>query len=401
MKPFRWSLAILFACSVAAVLFTLGCRGLTTLDGAVPYGGGNPAVQTNSPIKHLIVVVFQNRSFDHLFSQFTPPSGQTVEVAHPGVPGFTQLDTEGNTVSPSLRTDPNSPDMPHARSNYLNSVNGGSMDGFAKSEGAQSMQYYNETISGVDVFYRYASQYALADHYFSSVLSSAPAQMMYLVSADDNNQPFSTQPVYGPCNAPDTAAIPDQHPNVGDQMTHANVGWTWFHEALGQCGSYVPQQNPFQYFTSTQNSDHIQDLNVFYSQLQNNELPSVSFIQMSPSHSGHPGSSSITAAGNWYDGFVSKVLASGIANDVAIVTVWDEGGGWYDHVPPPRIDDHGLGVRVPMILISPYAKKGTVFNGLLDHTSVLKFIQWNWGLASLNPRNADPRVGDLRDMFAF
>lgn len=389
---------------LAIVSLALACRGPLNINQGgigVPFGGGDPTVATQSPVKHVIVLVFQNRSFDHLFGHYPPPPGQTVEAAHPGVPGFTQTDANGASISPTLLTDPNSADMPHGHNDYLKSFNSGLMDGFAKTEGTQAMGFFDQSVPGVDVLYNYASQNILADHYFSSVMTSAPAQGMYLVSAADNNQPFSTQPVFGPCQQPDAAATADTEPNVGDEMNKANVGWTWFHESLGQCGAYVPQQNPFQYFTSTQNSEHIQDLTVFYAQLQSNQLPSVSFIQMSPSHSGHPGSSSITAAATWLDQLVKKVQASGIANDVAIVAFWDEGGGWYDHVPPPQLDSQGLGIRVPMMVISPLAKKGTVYHGVLDHTSILKFIQWNWGLPALNGRNSDPRVGDMRDMFTF
>lgn len=263
------------------------------------------------------------------------------------------------------------------------------------------MGFFDQSVPGVDVFYNYATQNELADHYFSSVLTSAPAQMMYMVSAADNNQPFSTQPAFGPCQQPDPAATPDTEPNIGDTMTQANIGWTWFHEALGQCGGYVPQQNPFQYFTTTHGSQHIQDLTVFFGQLANNQLPAVSFIQMSPAHSGHPGSSSITAAATWFDQTVKQIQSSSIANDVAIIAIWDEGGGWYDHVPPQQIDTQGLGIRVPMILVSNFAKKGTVYHGTVDHTSILKFIQWNWNLPPLNARNSNSAVGDLREMFTF
>jgi phospholipase C len=389
---------------LAFACFAVSCRGPLNINQGgigVPFGGGDPAVPTNSPIKHIIVLVFQNASFDHLFGHFTPPSGQTIEAAHPGVPGFTQKDATGASISPFLLTNPASTDMGHNGANYTDSIDGGAMDGFAKTEGTQSMGYYDQTVAGVDVFYNYATQFELADHYFSSALNSAPAQMLYMVSASNNNLPFSTQPKNGPCNKKDVAAVPDNEPNVGDEMTAANVGWTWFHEDLGQCGSYVPQQNPFQYFTSTHASDHIQDLTVFTAQLANNQLPSVSFIQMSPAHSGHPGSSAITAAASWYDNMVKQIQASGIANDVAIVAFFDEGGGWYDHVPPPQLDANGLGVRVPMILVSNFAKKGTVYHGQLDHTSILKFIQWNWNLQPLNARNSDARVGDLREMFTF
>lgn len=404
MKTLGFLGRVAHAILLAIVCLSSACRGPLNINQGgigVPFGGGDPTVATQSPVKHVIVVVFQNSSFDHLFGHFPPPSGQTVEAAHPGVLGYTQPDVNGAMISPFLQTDPNSVDMGHNNGNYTDSVNGGAMDGFARTEGAQSMGYFDQTVAGVDTFYNYAAQYEVADHYFSSILNSAPGQMLYMVSASDNNLPYSTQPVYGPCNQSDPAAIPDLQANVGDEMTKANVGWTWFHEGLGQCGGYVPQQNPFQYFTATQNSDHIQDLTVFYAQLQNNQLPSVSFVQMSPSHSGHPGSSSITAAATWFDQFVKQVQASSIANGVAIIALWDEGGGWYDHVPPPQIDAQGLGIRVPMMVISPLAKKGVVYHGLLDHTSILKFIQWNWGLAPLNARNSDSRIGDMRNMFTF
>lgn len=385
-----------------ALLFLSACRGPMNLQNGTtgpPFGGGDPNVATNSPVKHLIVVVFQNRSFDHLFGHYQPPSGQTIEVANSTSLGWSERDANGNVITPTLRTDPNADDMPHSHAAYVGSVNSGAMDGFAAQEGDQAMQYYDQTVPGVDVFYNYASQGALADHYFSSVLTSAPGQMFYMVSATDNDISFSTYPVYGPCTQPDSAATPNTAPNVGDEMSQQKVGWTWFQEAYGQCGNYVPQQNPFQYFTSTQNGSHIQDLSVFNAQLQSGQLPSVSFIQMAPAHSGHPGSSSITAAGTWFDQFVKQVQGSSVWNSTAIIAIWDEGGGWYDHVPPPQIDSQGLGVRVPMILVSPYAKKGIVYHNVADHTSILRFIQWNWNLAPLNSRNS--QLDDLRGMFTF
>lgn len=362
---------------------------------------GDPNVPTNSPVKHLIVLVFQNRSFDHLFGHYQPPSGQTINAANSGSPGWNQVDSSGKTVSPTLIPATQNDDMPHNHAAYLASVNGGAMDGFAKSEGDQAMGFFDQTTVGVDVFYNYARQFALADNYFSSVLTSAPAQMFYLVSATDNGISFSTQPVYGPCNLPDPAATANTAPNVGDEMTQQNIGWTWFHEAYGQCGGYVQQQNPFQYFTSTQNTSHIQDLSVFYAQLQTGEIPSVSFIQMGPGHSGHPGSSTITAAGSWFDQFVKRVQASNVWQSTAIIAIWDEGGGWYDHVAPLQVDSQGLGVRVPLLVVSPLAKQGIVYHQLADHTSILKFIQWNWNLTSLNARNSDARLDDLRGMFNF
>lgn len=83
----------------------------------------------------------------------------------------------------------------------------------------------------------------------------------------------------------------------------------------------------------------------------------------------------------------------------AIIITFDTGGGWYDHVSPPQIDDQGLGFRVPTLVISPLAKHGYVSHVIMDHVSILKLIQWNWNLGTLNSRNA--LSGDMLDMFQF
>src|SRR6185369_1341617 len=205
-----------FVITAGILWMSIACRGPMNLqDGGSgpPFGGGDPNVATSSPVKHLIVVVFQNRSFDHLFGKYPAPAGQTVNAAGPGSPGWTQQDENGNSVSPTLLSDPNSPDLTHNHAIYLASYNNGAMDGFAKTVGVQSMGFFDSSIMGVSTFYSYASQFALADNYFSSALTSAPAQMFYAVSATDNDVAFSTQPIYGPCNQPDAAATANTSPN--------------------------------------------------------------------------------------------------------------------------------------------------------------------------------------------
>ena len=350
---------------------------------------------TQSPIKHLIVLTMQNRSFDHLFGTMAGVNG-----IKPGVLGYSQVDASGKTVVPFLVTSVSTSDLPHSRQQYLKVWDQGKMDKYAYYNGDLSMGHYDNTIAGVDKLWTWASQYALAENYFPSVMSTAPANPMYLISASDNNYPYSTQPVYGPCNKPDASAKAATWKNVGNQLSAAHVSWTWFAENYGQCGGgYIPQENPFQYFTSTQNSTHIQDLSKFYTALTNGTVPSVTFINPNPNHNGHPGSGSFTTAMNWMDGFIRKIQASSIWPDCAIVILWDESGGWWDHVPPPQIDSQGLGQRVPMIVISPYAKKGHISTVRMDHVSVLKWIQWNWSLGTLNSREG--LSSDISDMFTF
>lgn len=372
-----------------------GCRGV----GAAPEPGppvpGTPGV-TSSPVKRVIVVVMQNSSFDHLFGTFPGANG-----ARPGSPGFSQRDPQGNMVSPHLLNNLAPPDISHTHAAFVRMVNGGRMDQFAAVNGRLAMGYFDNSVRGIDSLWGWAQQFALADNFFASAMSDAPGNQLYLVAASNNDFPFGVQPTFGPCQRQDPASQPFTFPNVGDQLTQKNVSWAWFAEAYGNCGAYSAVQNPFQYFTSTQNSVHLQDYSSFLGHLNNGTLPAVSFIQPAGNHNMHPGAGNVSRAAEWLDELILQIQNSSIWPETAIVVVWDSSGGWYDHVPPPAADGQGFGPRVPMMVISPLAKKNYISHVQMDHTSILKFIQWNWQLPSLNPRNDSPASGDMRDMFAF
>ena len=384
-------LGALFAAGLlASVLF--GCRGLDVATGT---GQANSVSPTASPVKHLVVVVMQNHTFDNLFGKFPGGAG-----AQPGDPGYTQPAADGTSVSPFLLTSSSTGDLPHDHGDYVKSWDNGKMDGFASNNGTLAMGYFDDSFPGVAALWGWAKNFALADHYFSSVMSNAPANPLYLISASDGDFPFGFQPAFGPCNSPDPASKPLEWQNVGDQMTANNISWGWFQEQFGQCGlGYVAQENPFQFFTSTHAAPNLQDLSQFDADLLGNNLPSVSFVQPAPVHDAHPGSGSLDSSLSWLDGFLKQIQNSSSWNSTAVVVLFDEGGGWYDHVPPPQLDSQGLGMRVPMLVISPMAKKGYISHVQLDHVSILKFIQWNWSLPPLNARNS--QSGDLRDMFQF
>jgi phospholipase C len=375
--------------------FQLGCRGVASMQSSA--GAAQPqntAVVTNSPVKHLIVVVMQNSSFDHLFGTFPAANGPNVNSL-----GYSQVDVANMAVTYSFLSNVNPPDLLHSHASYLATIDGGKMDRFAFNNGDESMGHYDNTIQGMDRVWGYAQQFALADNYFNSVTSSAPSDVLYMIAAADNNMVFPVQPSFGPCQKPDAASTPYTFPHVGDQLNAKGVSWGWFHELYGQCGNYVATENPFQYFTDTQNSANLQDYSVFQGDLTTGNLPAVSFVQFAPAHDMHPGSGPVSLAASFLANFINSVQNSSAWADCAIVVIWDEGGGWYDHVPPPTVDSQGLGVRVPMMVISPFAKKAYISHVQMDHVSILKFIQWNWGLPSLNARN-DQSV-DIRDMFSF
>lgn len=378
-------------------LWLSGCRGVSGSTSTTPQPNPNPnPSSTNTPVKHLIVVVMQNSSFDHLFGTFPGANGPK-----PGVPGFNQKDSQGKMVAPFLLTNLNPSDLPHTPSSYRTTVDNGLMDKFAATNGDEAMGFYDNTVQGMDRLWGFAQQFALADNYFNPVMTSAPDDVLYMISAFDNNFLPAVQPIFGPCQKPSGQAKAFTWTNVGDQMNSKNVSWGWFQEQFGVCGNYVATENPFQYFTSTHAAPNVQDYSNFVAQLNSGSLPAVSFVQPAPSHDMHPGSGPVSVAASWLDNFIQSVQNSSAWPDSAIIVIWDEAGGWYDHVPPPAVDSQGLGVRVPMLVISPFAKRGYISHLQMDHVSILKFIQFNWNLPSLNARNSSPASGDLRDMFQF
>jgi phospholipase C len=107
------------------------------------------------------------------------------------------------------------------------------------------------------------------------------------------------------------------------------------------------------------------------------------WVNPSPGHSMHPGQGNIANGIEWLDNFVQAVKGSSAWANTAIIVIWDESGGWYDHVAPPQLNGTiGLGARVPVLVISPLAKTNYISSQQMDLVSVLRFIQWNWALGT-------------------
>jgi phospholipase C len=382
----------------ASLVFAVGCGGggKSLNPSAPPNSPPDPATTpTSGTFQHIIVVIMQNRSFDHLFGTFPGANG----IAS-GVPGFKQVSAAGNTVTPFFQTNLGIPDMPHLRGSLISDWNNGLMDKFALNSGVDAMGFYDSTTPGVDLLWSWAQQYALADNFFPSAMGDAPSNQLYLVAAGDNSFSFTIQPFYGPCNTLTTTTAPYTFRHVGDQLAAKNLAWAWYHESYGDCTHYVPQENPFQFFTDTQGSGNLRDLTAFSTDLNAGRLPAVSFVQPGPLHSTHPASGYSIAHGlQWLDGFIRQIQNSPVWSNAAIVVIWDSSGGLWDHVPPPQMDSQGLGPRVPMLVISPLAKKGHISHVQMDDVSILKLIQSNFGLPPLNARNQ--LSNGLNDMFAF
>jgi phospholipase C len=374
-----------------------------------------------SGIQHLIMVVMQNSSFDHLFGTYTGANG-----IDPSAPSYKQVDSSGYTVQPSLLTTLSPADLNHTRTSYLAAYDSGKMDKYAATNGSMSMDYYDNTSIGtaadgrqfgVNTLWGYAQQYALSDNFFASAMASEPSNMLYMVSAQPGTDPYGYPQLDG-CTAGlyqqnqsngATVAPPIMLPSVGDQLYGKNIPWSfyqeWFsNEQSGSCTHYVPQENPFQYFQSTANGSNIQNFTMagLQGMLSSASLPAVMWIQPSPSHSMHPGQGNIANGIEWLDDLIQAVKASSSWSSTAIIVLWDESGGWYDHVAPPQLNSTiGLGARAPVLVLSPLAKSNYISHVQMDWVSILRFIQYNWALGPFSDSSQAAREqqsGDICDL---
>ncbi len=242
-----------------------------------------------------------------------------------------------------------------------------------------------------------------------------------------------------PANTPFTIP-PSSVPSIGDDLNAHHISWKYYGD---QWNNYVNDPyglnygtpgptadeycnicNPFQYDTSimsnpTQVAAHIQDSVNLYSDIANGTLPAVSIVKPSGYTDGHPSSSKL----DLFEGFVKKIVdqveTSPYAQDTAIFITFDEGGGYYDSGYVQPLDYFGDGTRIPLIVVSPYAKPGHISHDYSDHVSIIKFIERNWGLPAITQRSRDnfpdpvvnsnnpyvpvntPAIGDLFDLFDF
>jgi phospholipase C len=243
-----------------------------------------------------------------------------------------------------------------------------------------------------------------------------------------------------PANTPFTIP-PSSVPSIGDKLLAADISWKYYGD---QWNNYVPDPyqinygaigaasdeycnicNPFQYDTSIMadakiRTAHIQDTANLYADIQNGTLPAVSFVKPSGLVDGHPASSKLEL----FEGFSKKIIDLVKANpelwnDTAIFITFDEGGGYYDSGYVQPLDFFGDGTRIPLLLVSPYARPGHISHSYADHVSLLKFIERNWKLDPVTRRSRDnfpdpvatpdnpyvpinsPAIDDLFDLFTF
>jgi phospholipase C len=362
---------------VVAALLALQVLATSASIGATP--------TTATPIKHVVIIMMENHSFDNLFGLYptmnrTEPSTLLASLQKPddvlyapkGVP-LSQI------PNGTYWTDnPNEGVYPADWDN-------GKMDGFAANSGSVAMTYYSSSQLAVE--WDWAEEYAIADRYFSSCLCMTDPNRLFSLSGYGAGLTTDAgPPPYIPVNQ-----------SIFGELNQYGVSW----------GYYVHDPTvddfPLNYFDGIATySSQIQSWASFYAALQQGTLPAVSWMMpVGGGASGfdqHP-SSNVTVGEEWLLGIVDGVMQSKYWNSSAIFITYDEGGGYYDHVPPPVVDGVQLGFRIPLFVISPYAKENYVSDTVMNHASSLSFVDYNWQLPALNSYVASS--GLPLDMFDF
>jgi phospholipase C len=368
-----------------------------------------------SKIKHLVVLIQENHTFDdHLGGWCKAPSGSSPTCTKGPACCEAMPPTDPKGTKPTVLTDAEHAayDPPHDSTCETAMMNGGKMDSYATAmvSGESCGNPKNVASSDPSIiapFWALASAGAVADRYFQPVVGQSYANDMFFaraqyIFADDTVAPKGAVGVT--CGVESTQETLTGT-TIGDLLTSAHVPWTFFAEGYAAmkaadggcpprpsdcpfpfpfdpCG-FEPSDVPFEYYASTRDGPAtMKDYSALQDALANGGLPAVSFVKALEYKTEHPGENVTASAGvAFVASLAQQVAASRYASDTLLLVTYDEGGGYFDHVTPPGpspVDHQAYGTRIPLVAVGPFAATGTVSHVVMEHSSIVKFIEWNF-----------------------
>jgi phospholipase C len=300
---------------------------------------------SSSPIKHVVIVLKENHTFDNYFGTFPGANGATLAHA----------------------SNPPAHDFSHTHHAWIN-----------RASGAVRQQYLE---SDIPTYFAYARQFALCDNYFTDVAGPSTPNHLMAIAADSpivDNPPSGTSPVF-------------DLPSLPASLDQAHLTW-------GNYGGYA-----FQFIKALAAHQPLPSAQ-FASDAAAGKLPAVSWVYAPSSLSEHP-PDNVTQGMQWTAAQVSAIVRGGLWPQTAIFITWDDWGGWYDHVNPPELErwtdgtQFRYGSRVGCLVLGAYARKGYISRVLHSHVSLLKFCETTFSLPPLNAR--DRAADGMADCFDF
>ena len=355
-----------------------------------------------TPIDHFIVVMQQNHTFDNYFGTYPGANGIPEGVCIP----LTVSDPKNKQcVTPYEITNQPISDLSHSETIFFDQYQNGKMNGFVEAltklnqDGQLSMGRFTE--KQIPFYWNLADQYVLFDNYFSSAHTGSITNRMYWVAGKPGSE-FNRIPEGGFGDIP----------TIFDRLQERGITWKFYIKDYNAGLNYrtakeldflppqvqwVPLLSFDRFIDDPELSSRIVDLDEYYTDLENGTLPAVAYVLLLGATE-HP-ISDLSLGERATRTMLHSLMQSDSWENSALFITYDDWGGWYDHVPPPQIDDRGYGFRVPALLVSPYARMGHIDHTLLDHTSILKFIEENWDIPPLAERDA--QANNISSAFDF
>jgi phospholipase C len=428
------TLICLGALLVAAIpAATLG--GVGSGPGANPTLMGQPVA--GSPIRHVIVLVQESRTFDNLFASSVLANGGP----YPGVDTTQTATVDGKPQALKAVPFEHPGDPSHTHAALMAEWNNGKMDGFGSvriyttfgmSETETGFAYAYLPSTETTLYHLMAARYALADENFSPRLVPTFPSHFTLATAQSriagnpnsriwgcDARPDATVPIFGEGETVMTTGVFPcfDQPTIGDLLDNARVTWRYYtgpyDQTFNQTVNIYDAFRKIRYGADWRRDVVAPSARVF-ADIQNCRLPQVSFVMPNSLDSDHAGN--LSAAGPGWVGSIYLAIVQtrhtrcDYYKDSAMILTWDDSGGWYDHVaPPPGPEDTTWGFRIPIVVVSAWARSNYdparphalpfVSHTRRESTAITTFIEKNWALGNMGQRDATD--DDLSDMFDY
>jgi len=398
--------AVIQGAAVAVALFLSACSS-GGVSSVTPAAGSPASIYRHSSsgnIAHIVIIVQENRSFNNLFYGF--PGARTQSYGY---------DTKGDKIALQPIGLETTWDIEHDLNGFLTACNGkGSypgtdcrMNGFDREYWScgscpnANPPYSYVPHSETKPYFYMGKQYVLADEMYASNLdASSFISHQYIIAAQASSAVNFPDSYWGcpggPSDQIGTITSERQYGNnirmcfnnntVGAEMDTAGLSWAYYASSVnGDGGIWSAYQNIAPIYNGPDwSSDVISPQTNFFSDVANGKLRSLSWITPTCANSDHAGCGAKTGPA-WVASLVNAIGESKYWDNTAIFIFWDDYGGWYDPAAPKKLDYDGLGMRIPMLIVSAYAKKGYVSHTHYEHGSILKFVEKTFGLPALAP----------------
>ena len=409
-------LSRLFGVGIVVLLLLSGCGGSSNNPGTVTPGTPNAA------IKHIVFFLKENRSFDNYFGTYPGANGAT-----------TATDSAGQSVPLHHQAD-QIPDIDHSSQGARTAWDNGKMDKFdllhsnrKQAASAAPVPYTNNSLtqmyqSDIPDYWTYAQNFVLGDNMFSSLMGPSFPNHLYTIAAQSGgvvNNPRTDKNIgtlgnatkgWG-CDVPNqtvqvensSGAVSMQEAcfnfeTLADELDAKHYSWRYYAPPSGTGGYIWSTFDAIKHIRYGPDWKFVVPTEQFMTDAANGTLPTVSWIVTPAQYSEHP-PASVCVGENWTVQMLNALMQGPDWSSTAVFLTWDDFGGFYDHVPPQQIDNYGLGFRVPLLVISPYAKKDFIDHTQFEFSSMLRFAEDELSLPTLTSR--DKGANDMFDAFDF